>query len=85
MSVAALLHFLHSIIMWFFVFVFLCVHSDHNTHSYIRETWSSTASGTDPYPEFPHPSDPRLDLSALVSLETDSGGEEGREETIVYL
>ncbi|XP_018529451.1 rho guanine nucleotide exchange factor 28 isoform X2 [Lates calcarifer] len=59
--------------------------SDHNTHSYIRETWSSTASGTDPYPEFPHPSDPRLDLSALVSLETDSGGEEGREETIVYL
>ncbi|XP_040013319.1 rho guanine nucleotide exchange factor 28 isoform X2 [Xiphias gladius] len=58
---------------------------DHNSHSYIGETWSSTASGSDPYPELPHPSDHQLDLSALVSLETDSGGEEGREETIVYL
>ncbi|XP_044189814.1 rho guanine nucleotide exchange factor 28 isoform X2 [Thunnus albacares] len=59
--------------------------SDHNSHSYIGETWSSTASGADPYQVLPHPSDPQLDLSALVSLETDSGGEEGREETIVYL
>ncbi|XP_062291104.1 rho guanine nucleotide exchange factor 28 [Scomber scombrus] len=59
--------------------------SDHNSHSYIGETWSSTASGADPYPVLPHPTDPQLDLSALVSLETDSGGEEGREETIVYL
>ncbi|KAM9338704.1 rho guanine nucleotide exchange factor 28 [Symphorus nematophorus] len=59
--------------------------SDHNSHSYIGETWSSTASGADPYPVLPHPGDPRLDLSALVSLETDSGGEEGSEETIVYL
>lgn len=67
------------------VFVCVCVYSDHNSHTYIAETWSSTASGADPYPEIPHSSDPQLDLSALVSLETDSGGEEGREETIVYL
>ncbi|XP_073333999.1 rho guanine nucleotide exchange factor 28 [Pagrus major] len=59
--------------------------SDQNSHSYIGETWPSTASGADPYPVLPHPSDPQLDLSALVSLETDSGGEEGGEETIVYL
>ncbi|XP_062268683.1 rho guanine nucleotide exchange factor 28 [Platichthys flesus] len=58
---------------------------DHSSHSYIGETWLSRASGTDVYPELPHPRDPQLDLSALVSLETDSGGEEGREETIVYL
>ncbi|KAG7498232.1 rho guanine nucleotide exchange factor 28 isoform X4 [Solea senegalensis] len=54
--------------------------ADHN--SYIGETWLSTASGADLYPDLPHPSDPQLDL---VSLETGSGGEEGREETIVYL
>ncbi|XP_069556899.1 rho guanine nucleotide exchange factor 28 [Brachyistius frenatus] len=54
-------------------------------HSYDRETWSSTATGAGPYPVLPLPGDPRLDLSALVSLETDSGGEEGGEETIVYL
>ncbi|XP_071321529.1 rho guanine nucleotide exchange factor 28 isoform X2 [Trachinotus anak] len=59
--------------------------TDHNSHSYIGDTWSSTASRADPYPELPHPTDPQLDLSALVSLETDSGGEESREETIVYL
>ncbi|KAM7392557.1 hypothetical protein PAMA_007597 [Pampus argenteus] len=59
--------------------------SGHNSHSYIGETWTSTASGADPYQGLPHPSDPHLDISALVSLETDSGGEEGREETIVYL
>ncbi|KAK2818736.1 hypothetical protein Q5P01_024297 [Channa striata] len=59
--------------------------TDHNSHSYIREAWSSSASGADPYPVLPHPSDSQLDLSALVSLETDSGGEEDREETIVYL
>ncbi|XP_068562706.1 rho guanine nucleotide exchange factor 28 isoform X2 [Cebidichthys violaceus] len=59
--------------------------SDLNSHGYIGETWSSTASGTDSYPALPHPGDPQLDLSALVSLETDSGGEEGSEETIVYL
>ncbi|XP_040915053.1 rho guanine nucleotide exchange factor 28 isoform X2 [Toxotes jaculatrix] len=59
--------------------------TDHNSHNYIGETWSSTASGADPYPGRPHPSDPQLDFNALVSLETDSGGEEGREETIVYL
>ncbi|XP_032395528.1 rho guanine nucleotide exchange factor 28 isoform X3 [Etheostoma spectabile] len=59
--------------------------SDLDSHSYIGETWSSTASGVNPYPVLPHPCDPQLDLSALVSLETDSGGEEGSEETIVYL
>ncbi|XP_078018226.1 rho guanine nucleotide exchange factor 28 isoform X2 [Epinephelus lanceolatus] len=59
--------------------------NDLNSHSYIGETWSSTASGADPYPALPHPGDPQLDLSALVSLETDSDGEEGSEETIVYL
>ncbi|KAM8743941.1 rho guanine nucleotide exchange factor 28 isoform 2-T2 [Acanthopagrus schlegelii] len=59
--------------------------SDQNSHGYIGESWPSTASGADPYPELPHPGDPQLDLSALVSLETDSGGEEGGEETIVYL
>ncbi|KAM9841634.1 rho guanine nucleotide exchange factor 28 [Aulostomus maculatus] len=57
--------------------------SDHN--SYIGETWSSEASGTDSNLVLQHPGDPHLDLSALVSMETDSGGEEGREETIVYL
>ncbi|CAJ1070358.1 rho guanine nucleotide exchange factor 28 [Xyrichtys novacula] len=59
--------------------------TDLNSHGYIRESWSSTASGADPFPELPHTSEPQLDLSALVSLETDSAGEEGSEETIVYL
>nr|XP_019938029.1 PREDICTED: rho guanine nucleotide exchange factor 28-like [Paralichthys olivaceus] len=59
--------------------------TDHSSHSYIGETWLSRASGTDLYQGLPHPADPQLDLSALVSLETDSSGEEGREETIVYL
>ncbi|KAM6901040.1 rho guanine nucleotide exchange factor 28 isoform 3-T3 [Lycodopsis pacificus] len=59
--------------------------SDLNSHGYIAETWSSTAGGADSYPVLPHPGDPQLDLSALVSLATDSGGEEGSEETIVYL
>ncbi|XP_071768133.2 rho guanine nucleotide exchange factor 28-like [Centroberyx gerrardi] len=59
--------------------------NDLNSHSYIREAWSSTATGADQYPVLPHPGDPQLDLNVLVSLETDSGGEEGREENIVYL
>ncbi|XP_060917750.1 rho guanine nucleotide exchange factor 28 isoform X1 [Labrus mixtus] len=59
--------------------------TDLHSHGFIGESWSSTASGADPYPALPHPDDPHLDLSALVSLETDSGGEEGSEETIVYL
>ncbi|XP_026153056.1 rho guanine nucleotide exchange factor 28 isoform X3 [Mastacembelus armatus] len=59
--------------------------TDHISHSYITETYSSTASGTDPCPVLPHPGDSQLDLSALVTLETDSDREEGREETIVYL
>lgn len=66
----------------FMLFCFCCGHSDHG---YNGETWTSTASGADPYPVLPRPSDPQLDLSALVSLETDSDGEEGKEETIVYL
>ncbi|XP_024155388.1 rho guanine nucleotide exchange factor 28 isoform X1 [Oryzias melastigma] len=57
----------------------------HSSTDHNGETWTSAASGTNPYPVFPHPSDPQLDLSALVSLETDSDGEESREETIVYL
>ncbi|CAG5867622.1 unnamed protein product [Menidia menidia] len=52
---------------------------------YNGETWTTTASGADPYLALPHHSDPQLDLSALVSLETDSDGEESKEETIVYL
>ncbi|XP_033979177.1 rho guanine nucleotide exchange factor 28 isoform X1 [Trematomus bernacchii] len=60
-------------------------HSARDPHSYIGDTWPSTASGADPYPLLSHPADPQLDLRALVSLETDSGGEEGCEETIVYL
>ncbi|XP_070845479.1 rho guanine nucleotide exchange factor 28 [Chaetodon trifascialis] len=59
--------------------------ADHNSHSYIGESWPSTASGADPYPVLPHPADHQLDLGAQVSMETDSGGEEGSEETIVYL
>nr|XP_015798547.2 rho guanine nucleotide exchange factor 28 isoform X2 [Nothobranchius furzeri] len=54
-------------------------------HGYNGETWMSTASGADPYVVLPHPDGRRLDLSHLVSLETDSDREEGREETIVYL
>ncbi|KAM9735884.1 rho guanine nucleotide exchange factor 28 isoform 2-T2 [Menidia menidia] len=52
---------------------------------YNGETWTTTASGADPYLALPHHGDPQLDLSALVSLETDSDGEESKEETIVYL
>ncbi|XP_041826213.1 rho guanine nucleotide exchange factor 28 isoform X2 [Melanotaenia boesemani] len=63
----------------------LGLQNSSSDHSYNGENWMSTASGADPYPMLPHPSDPQLDLSALVSLETDSDGEEGREETIVYL
>ncbi|XP_029024982.1 rho guanine nucleotide exchange factor 28 isoform X2 [Betta splendens] len=59
--------------------------TDHSSHSYVGGTCSSTASGADPYPVLPHPGRSQLDLGALVSLETESGGEEGREETIVYL
>ncbi|XP_029921750.1 rho guanine nucleotide exchange factor 28 isoform X2 [Myripristis murdjan] len=59
--------------------------NDINSHSYIREAWSSTATGADQYPVLPHPGDPQLDLNVLVSLETDGVGEEGREENIVYL
>ncbi|CAN9504394.1 unnamed protein product [Ophioblennius macclurei] len=54
-------------------------------HTYNGQTWPSTASGADPFPLLPHPGDPQLDLSALVSLETESREEDGREETIVYL
>lgn len=64
--------------------VFMC-HSDHISRSYVDKGWSQTASRADPYPAPPHHGDPRLHLDTLVSLETDSSGEEGIEETIVYL
>ncbi|XP_068608751.1 rho guanine nucleotide exchange factor 28 [Brachionichthys hirsutus] len=57
---------------------------DHDSERFIGEAWPPTASAAaDPYRAPPHPGDPRLDLGALVSMETDS--EEGGEETIVYL
>ncbi|CAL8406227.1 unnamed protein product [Arctogadus glacialis] len=38
------------------------------------------------YPGSPlSPTDPRLDLATIVSMETETGGEESREEKIVYL
>ncbi|KAM9821053.1 rho guanine nucleotide exchange factor 28 [Neosynchiropus ocellatus] len=58
-------------------------HSDQR--SYSGEAWSSQASGPESLSDLPQPGDPALDLSARVSMETDSGGEEGREEKIVYL
>lgn len=58
---------------------FLC-RSDHVGRGFDGEAWSQTASRAQP-----HPGNPPLDLDALVSLETDSSGEEGVEETIVYL
>ncbi|PWA26489.1 hypothetical protein CCH79_00001116 [Gambusia affinis] len=51
-------------------------------HRYNGNTWMSTA---DPDPELPRPREHHLELSTLVSLETDSNQEEGREETIVFL
>ncbi|XP_043951909.1 rho guanine nucleotide exchange factor 28 isoform X4 [Gambusia affinis] len=51
-------------------------------HHYNGNTWMSTA---DPDPELPRPREHHLELSTLVSLETDSNQEEGREETIVFL
>ncbi|CAB1332340.1 unnamed protein product, partial [Coregonus sp. 'balchen'] len=57
-----------------------------NTHSYVRETWSSTATVAGQYQGVPHHGDPQLDLSSLVPLETESGdGEKVGEENIVYL
>lgn len=52
--------------------------SDHNHEGCIGETWSSTAATC---PVLPHPSEPL----ELFSTDTDSSGEEPREETIVYL
>ena len=65
--------------------MFVCAHSDHDSRSYIGELWSPAACGADPYPVLPPPTDPQLDFSALVSLETNSGGDESSEDTIVYL
>lgn len=67
-----------TVFSFFFLPFFFCVHSEH---SYNGNTWMSTA---DPDPELPHPSEHHLELSTLVSLETDSNQEEGR-ETIVFL
>lgn len=58
--------------------------SSKETHGYVREAWSSTATGAGQFPGLPTPGDPQLDLTALVSLETESGEECG-EENIVYL
>lgn len=55
--------------------------NDANTQGFVRETWSSTATGVGRCLGLPHPSDPQLDL---VTLETESS-EEGVEEKIVYL
>lgn len=65
------------------VSVFVC-RSDRIS-GFDGEAWSQSASRAHPYPSPPHHGDPQLDLHALVSLETDSSGEEGIEETIVYL
>lgn len=65
------------------VSVFVC-RSDRIS-GFDAEAWAQTASRAHPYPSPPHHGDPQLDLHALVSLETDSSGEEGIEETIVYL
>ncbi|XP_064828293.1 rho guanine nucleotide exchange factor 28-like isoform X2 [Oncorhynchus masou masou] len=60
--------------------------NDINTHSYVRKTWSSTATVAGQYQGAPHHGDHQLVLSSLVPLETESGdGEEGGEENIVYL
>ncbi|XP_034048284.1 rho guanine nucleotide exchange factor 28 isoform X2 [Thalassophryne amazonica] len=59
--------------------------SDLNTHNYIREVWSSTATAAHSYPVHTNPCGPQLDLDMLVSLETESSGEQGSEETIVYI
>ncbi|XP_045545813.1 rho guanine nucleotide exchange factor 28 isoform X4 [Salmo salar] len=60
--------------------------NDINTHSYVRETWSSTATVAGQFQGVPHHGDHQLVLSSLVPLETESGdGEEGGEENIVYL
>ncbi|XP_047229488.1 rho guanine nucleotide exchange factor 28 isoform X2 [Girardinichthys multiradiatus] len=58
------------------------LHHTTSESSFHGEAWMST---TDPNPELPHPSDHQLELKTLVSLETDSDQEEGREETIVFL
>lgn len=59
--------------------VLLC-RSDHVSRGFDGEARSQTASRARP-----HHGDPQLDLEVLVSLETDSSGEEGIKETIVYL
>ncbi|KAM8871700.1 rho guanine nucleotide exchange factor 28 isoform 7-T9 [Synchiropus picturatus] len=58
-------------------------HADQRSHS--GEAWSSQASGPESLSDLLQPGDPVPDLHTLVSMEMDSGGEEGREETIVYL
>ena len=64
----------------------LCVSpTDANTHRCVREAWSSTATGAGHFPGAPTDGDPQLDLTSLVSMETESGDEEGAEENIVYL
>ena len=59
--------------------------TDANTHRCVREAWSSAATGVGHFPGAATDGDPQLDLTSLVSMETESGEEEGVEENIVYL
>ncbi|XP_046900393.1 rho guanine nucleotide exchange factor 28 isoform X2 [Hypomesus transpacificus] len=59
--------------------------NDANTHRCVREAWSSAATGVGHFPGAATDGDPQLDLTSLVSMETESGEEEGVEENIVYL
>ncbi|XP_067107112.1 rho guanine nucleotide exchange factor 28 [Osmerus mordax] len=59
--------------------------NDANTHRCVREAWSSTATGVGHFPGPPTDGNPQLDLTSLVSMETESGEEDGAEENIVYL
>lgn len=55
--------------------------ADHSPHGYVvGEAWPPTGGGANQYRMISGPGDPPLDLDALVG-----NGEEGGEETIVYL
>lgn len=58
--------------------------ADSSTHGYVvGEAWPPKGGGADQYRVTSGPGDPPLDLDALVG--NGGGGEEGGEETIVYL
>lgn len=57
--------------------------ADGSTRGYVvGEAWPPAGGGADQYRVISGPGDPPLDLDALVG---NGGGEEGGEETIVYL